>query len=259
LACAVHVLTEIASNNPADYEAQRQALEANAHYIYYLDRIILYELGYLIVWYVDQVPEEQLMSEPLIAMQVAQQQQQDILSRAHEAGMNNPELDYYAGLAMGPTLPALPLLKKAVAADPQTLKGAAHALLAETYYALPDIAGGDLDLAVSTMRTALVKDPSNPRYARLLAAYLIDLGAVDEARSNLARMVGMETGSGGLQIMADQLRIAADLAERINDANLSRQLSGRRDGLLEEHPELLKRIVVSAMGHFGDKDPMEDS
>jgi len=145
-----------------------------------------------------------------------------------------------------------------VAEDPPSLHGAAHALLAETYYALPDIAGGDLDQAIGLMRTAWQQAPDNPLYARLLAGYLVDQGQVEEARAILAQIPDMEAGPGGLQLQADQLRAAGDLAKRIGDADLAQHLSSRRANMLAAHPYLQRRGVVSAMGHFGDKDPMEN-
>jgi hypothetical protein len=54
------------------------------------------------------------------------------------------------------------------------------------------------------------------------------------------------------------LRAASDLAKRIDEADLAQQLSDTRAALLQAHPYLQRRTVVSAMGHFGDKDPMEN-
>ena len=147
------------------------------------------------------------------------------------------------------------LLSK-IAEDPQGLHGAAHALLAETYYTLPDIVGGDLDLAISMMRAARERAVDNPRYARLLAGYLVDIEQPDEAGSNLKELLSMKTEMSGWQLQADQLRAAAGMAERIGDTDLSEQLTKQRNAMLEAHPFLQNRKVVSAMGHFGDKDPM---
>ena len=150
------------------------------------------------------------------------------------------------------------MLLAVIAADPQSLHGAAHELLAKTYYALPDMVGGDLDLAIEMMREAWKRAPDNPRYARLLAGYLLDVEKTEEARSILEQILTMKMDKGGLQLMADQLRVAADLATRMGVIDLSQQLSGQRDDLLENNSFLQKRTVVSAMGHFGDKDPMQD-
>ena len=263
LACAAQVLIVIAEDKASDFDAQLSALQANAQYIYYLDRIILYELGYLIVWYNTDVPKEKMLSEPMIALVAAQQEQQRILQQAHDAGFDRAELNYFESLSIGVNAQALPLLKGVVGADPSSLHGAAHAMLAETYYALPDIIGGDLDLAIAMMREARQRDPYNPRYLRLLAAYLLDKAQFDEARSMLGQLLPMvaelEQGkTGGLQLMADQLRVAADLAQRSGNTDLAQRLTNQRNTMLAAHPYLQKRTVVSAMGHFGDIDPMKD-
>ena len=259
LACAAKVFITRADSHRNDYGDQLAALQANARYIYYLDRVILYELGYLIDWYVVEVPKDKKMNEPMIAMVAARDDQQRLLRLARAAGFAGAELDYYEAALVGPNAAALPLLQSAVAADPQSLHGAAHALLAETYYALPDIAGGDLDKAIGLMRSALQRAPDNPRYARLLAGYLSEQGKSGEAQSILQQILAMEADAGGLQLQADQLRAASDLAKRIGEAGLAGKLSERRISLLEAHPELQSRLVVSAMGHFGDKNPMEDA
>lgn len=263
LACAAQVMVAIADDTLGDYGAQLSALQANAQYIYYLDRIILYELGYLIIWYNTDVPKEKMRNEPMLALIAAQQEQQRILRQARTAGFDQAELNYFESLSIGANAQALPLLKGVVAADPQSLHGAAHALLAETYYAMPDIIGGDLDLAIAMMREAWERAPDNPRYPRLLATYLLDKARVDEARLILGQLLLMaapaeQAKTGGLQLLADQLRVAVDLAQRMGNKDLAQQLSDQRNTMLEAHPYLQKRTVVSAMGHFGDIDPMKD-
>ena len=148
LECGADIMITFADANPGNYDAQLSALQANALYTYYVDRIVLYELGYLISWYVTEVPEETKQNGPMIALLAAREEQMRLLQQARDAGLNTTELDYYEARAIGPHANALPLLKGTVAEDPQGLHGAAHALLAETYYTLPDIVGGDLDLAV---------------------------------------------------------------------------------------------------------------
>jgi len=258
LACGAQLMIGLADEKTGDYDAQLLALRSNALNIYYLDRVVLYELGYLISWYVTEVPEETKLNGPMIALIAAQKEQMRILQQARAAKSDSAELDYYEALSFGPVAKALPLLKGVVAEDPQSLNGAAHALLGETYYALPDIFGGDLDLAVAMLRTAMVRAPDNPRYARLLAGYLLDVDLPDEASSILKQLLSMHPSMAGWQLLADQLRVAADMAERIGDNALAEQLSQRRNGMLEKHPFLQTRTVVSAMGHFGDKDPMSD-
>lgn len=256
LACGTQVMITAADSNAGDYDAQLSALQANALYIYYLDRVVLYDLGYLISWYVTEVPEETKQNAPMIALIAARKEQMRILQQARDAGLASVEMDYYEASVIGPHANALPLLTGTVAEDPQGLHGAAHALLAETYYTLPDIVGGDLDLAISMMRAARERAPGNPRFARLLAGYLVDIEQTDEARSNLKELLSMKTAMSGWQLQADQLRAAAGMAERIGDTGLAEKLSEQRSAMLDTHPILQNRKVVSAMGHFGDKDPM---
>jgi tetratricopeptide (TPR) repeat protein len=122
---------------------------------------------------------------------------------------------------------------------------------------MPDIAGGDLDLAIEMMRQARDRAPKNPRYAPLLAAYLLDTGENQEARTILTALLDLQPEINELQITADQLRIAADIAGRIPDVNLAQRLSSRRCAMLDMHPYLQKRHVVAALGHFGD-NPLDD-
>lgn len=259
LACGAQAWISFADANSGDYDAQLSALRSNALYIYYADRIVLYELGYLIDWYVTEVPEEVKQNGPMIALINARAEQMRILQQARDAGMKSPQLDYYQARVIGPHAKALPLLKDTVAEDPQSLHGAAHALLGETYYTLPDVVGGDLDLAIAMLRTAWERAPQNPRYAILLAGYLLDIEQYDEVRSILTELLSMRTEMAGWQLLADQLRVAADMAERNDDQELATRLTQQRDTLFEAHPFLQKRTVVSAMGHFGDKDPMAES
>ncbi len=259
LACGAQIMTGFADNNTSDLELQLSALRANARYIYYLDRIVLYELGYLISWYVTEVPEETKLNAPMIALLAAQKEQLRILQQARDAGLNSAEMNYYESLGIGPVAKALPLLNDIVAVDPPGLHGAAHALLAQTYYALPDMVGGDLDLAIAMMRAARERAPDNPRFARLLAGYLLDIEQSDEAIAILGQFLSMQSGMAGWQLMADQLRLAADMAKRIGDEGLADQLRQQRSEMFATHDVLQTRTVVSAMGHFGDKDPMADS
>jgi hypothetical protein len=258
LACGAHIMTGFADANASDYDVLLSALQANALYVYYLDRIVLYDLGYLISWYVTEVPEETKQNAAMIALIAARKEQMRILQQARNAGLDSTEMDYYEALVIGPHANSLPLLIGTVAEDPRGLNGAAHALLAETYYTLPDIVGGDLELAISMMRAARERAPDNPRYTRLLAGYLVDIEQPDEVRSNLQELLSMQSGMSGWQLQADQLRAAAGLAERIGDTGLAEQLSKQRSAMLEAHPFLQNRKVVSAMGHFGDKDPMAE-
>lgn len=259
LACGAQVLVNAANSQTANYGAQLTALKANAHYIYYLDRIVLYELGYLISWYVTEVPQETKMNAPMVALMTAQQEQMRLIQQARDADSDAIETAYYEALTIGPNAKIIPLLKPVVATDPKSLKGAAHALLAETYYTLPDLIGGDLDLGIEFMQAASQRDPDNPLYRRLLAGYLLDNGQTEDASKLLKSIMSLKPDMAGWQLLADQLRAAAGLAERVGDNELAAELTENRDSMLEQHPYLQTRLTVSAMGHFGSKDPMQES
>lgn len=258
LACGAQLYIAAADSNSGDTAGQLAALRANERYMYYLDKVVLYELGYLINWYVDDVPEEKKLNAPMRAMLAAQQEQRRLVSRLRDAQVISPELDYFDAQTLGVSADAQPLLRKAVSADPPALAGAAHALQAEIYYALPDILGGDLDEAVTLMRAASERAPHNPRYSRILAGYLLDLNRQDEARATLRGLLELTPEPPGLQLQADQLRSAAELAARLGDPQLAGALGDARDGILRQHPYLQNRKVVSAMGHFGSNDPREE-
>ena len=257
LACGAQVYLEAADKNPGDPAAQLAALRANEHYMYYLDKIILYELGYLINWYVDDVPEEKKLNAPMRAMINAQQAQQGIVQRLRMAKYPSAELDYFEAQTLGVSAQAQPLLSKAVAADPPQLAGAAHAQLAETYYTLPDILGGDLEKAVAMMQAAQKRAAENPRYLRILSGYQLELYQSDQARATLSSLLRLGPEKPELQLFADQLRSAAELAIRMGESGLASELGATREKILAQHPYLQKRKVVSAMGHFGSNNPLD--
>ena len=258
LACGAQLYIADADKSPDDSAAQLAAMRANERYMYYLDKIVLYELGYLINWYVDDVPEEKKLNAPMRAMILAQQEQQRLVHRLREVNTPLAELDYFEAQTFGVSAQSQPLLLKAVTADSPSLAGAAHALLAETYYVLPDILGGDLEKAASMMDAARQRAPRNPRYSRILSGYLLDLGEAQQATTTLQNLLTLEPASSEMQIYADQLRSASELAGRMDKPNLSADLSRTRAELLAEHPYLQTRKVVSAMGHFGSNDPREE-
>ena len=258
LACGASTYVAIANQGPADTQLQFAALRANERYMYYLDRIILYELGYLINWYVDDVPEEKKLNAPMRALIAAQEEQGKLIQHLRSQSIESPELDYFEAQTRGVSAQALPLLQAAVIGDPPLLAGAAHAMLAETYYALPDVLGGDLGRAITMMQAARERAPDNPRFSRILAGYLLDEGKPDKAASLLRALMALKPAEPELQLYADQLRSAAEMAKRLNDMPLSEELATQREQMLKQHPYLQTRKVVSAMGHFGSNDPLEE-
>ncbi|MFT6286666.1 MAG: hypothetical protein ACJA09_001416 [Alcanivorax sp.] len=255
LACGAQLYIAVADKSPDDTAAQHAALRTNERYMYYLDKIVLYELGYLINWYVDDVAEETKLNAPMRAMISAQQNQLRLVQRMRDQKRGSPELDYFEAQTEGVSAQAQPLLLKVVAADPRDLAGAAHAQLAETYYTLPDILGGDLNKAVSMMQAAGERAPENPRYIRILSGYLSELDRDEQAISVLQDLLELTPAQSELQLYTDQLRSASELAKRMDETKLASQLNETRQDLLDEYPYLQNRKVVSAMGHFGTNDP----
>ena len=147
------------------------------------------------------------------------------------------------------------LLKQATRNDPGLLGGSALLALARLYYELPEFMGGDMVAAQKLLDQGLKIAPQNPsllRYAAFVRAQDHDQSA---AATLLAAMVDLQTGPEDLQLLADELRNARDLAMRLQDEPLRLRLDARRDALLKQHPQLLTRASTAANMH-GGVDPI---
>ena len=74
-------------------------------------------------------------------------------------------------------------------------------------------------------------------------------------RSAEIQILPIEPSPLDLQLMADELKNARDLAHRIPAPELEAQLTAKRDALLQANPQLLTRASSAANMH-GGVDPM---
>jgi len=150
---------------------------------------------------------------------------------------------------------ALQLLSKAVALDPKALDGNALWILGRLYYDLPEFAGGDPVKGMSLIEDAYRNTPQNVSLLRYSAYVFLQERDVPRAKQRLAEMLKLQPDPTNLQLLADELKSASELAARADDAALARRLSTKRDQLLKAHPQLLRRLGSAANMH-GGVDPI---
>jgi len=150
---------------------------------------------------------------------------------------------------------AIPLLEKATAKEPGALDGNCLLILGRLYYEVPEFAGGDMDKAAAMLNKATGVAPNNFAVQRYLAYVRLQDRDAEGAKQALAQMLKIEPTPLDLQLMADELKNARDLAHRIPAAELETQLTAKRDALLKAHPELLTRASSAANMH-GGVDPI---
>ncbi|HWS65473.1 MAG TPA: TRAP transporter TatT component family protein [Steroidobacteraceae bacterium] len=150
---------------------------------------------------------------------------------------------------------ALELFAKAVALDPKALHGNALWLLGRLYYDLPEFAGGDPAKGIKLLEEACHSTPQNVSLLRYSAYVFIQERDVPRGKQRLADMLKMKPDPANLQLFTDELKGASELAERIGDLSLARQITVKRDRLFTAHPELLRRLGSAANMH-GGVDPI---
>jgi tetratricopeptide (TPR) repeat protein len=150
---------------------------------------------------------------------------------------------------------ALELFSRAVALDPKALDGNALWLLGRLYYDLPEFAGGDPAKGIKLLEDAYRNTPQNVSLLRYSAYVLIQERDVARGKQRLAEVLKLQPSPANLQLFADELKGASELAERSGDSSLARQIAVKRDQLLTAHPELLRRLGSAANMH-GGVDPM---
>ena len=150
---------------------------------------------------------------------------------------------------------ALELFSRAVALDPKALDGNALWLLGRLYYELPEFAGGDPAKGIKLLENAYRNTPQNISLLRYSAYVLIQERDVPRGKQRLAEVLKLQPSPANLQLFADELKGASELAERSGDSSLARQIAVKRDQLLAAHPELLRRLGSAANMH-GGVDPM---
>lgn len=249
--CASNTLKSIADMNRGDLDDQITALHAYADYIFYLNEDALFNFSYIVEeWHSIETDSVASLKEAIPAFN-------ELLQRAEEISPDDPRVLYYKAVALGVHMDSIPLLKRALVQDVSGQDGLTYALLGEYYFGLPDLAGGDIDLAIGNLQEALKRDPSNPRTIRLLSSALEENGEDDNAMDILAKMINLTPSPHRLQATADELRNAVDLADRVGQQDLSSKLKQRRDSLLGEHPYLMTRVLTSLLMHSGEEHPLE--
>ena len=128
---------------------------------------------------------------------------------------------------------AIPLLEKATAKEPGALDGNCLLMLGRLYYEVPEFAGGDMDKAAATLNKATKSRRTTSPCWRYLAYVRLQANDAEGATQALAQMLKIEPTPLDLQLMADELKNARDLAHRIPAAELETQLTAKRDALLQ--------------------------
>ncbi|WP_298369861.1 tetratricopeptide repeat protein [Azospirillum sp.] len=146
-------------------------------------------------------------------------------------------------------------LEAVVKKKPDALHGIAQYMLGRLRLFMPAFVGGDTAKAVAHLKAARDSDPGNIEILRWQAEALMAERDNAEAQKALTAMLPLEPTPTQRQQFADQLRAAAGLATRVNDAALQTALAAKRDALLAAHPELLARKPTASSGH-GGVDPL---
>jgi uncharacterized protein HemY len=150
---------------------------------------------------------------------------------------------------------AIEMLQEATAREPGVLDGNALLALGRLYYDLPEFAGGDPVKALQALEAALQIAPTQPSLIRYLAYVYEQERQREQAQAVLSRILAVTASNDNLQLLADELRNARDLASRMQNAALEQQLNRKRESLLQAHPELLTRTSSAANMH-GGVDPI---
>ena len=257
LGCAADLLTAAAMVTPDDSGLAVQALLVRSEYIDHVNTLWDYDI------YGVRQPEWAARLEhaiapgKVLAERIAQAAPDDptaLCARAY-FGLVWPFKSADATTALTASRDAIPLLERAVAKEPAALDGNCQLMLGKLYYELPEFAGGDVAKAGTVLAKAHELAPGNASVTRYLAYTRLQEGDPETAKRLLAELLKLDTNAGDLQLTADELKNARDLAHRIPAAELEAQLSAKRDALLATHPELLTR-ASSAVNMHGGVDPI---
>lgn len=257
LGCAADLLSAAAEGAPADPALQIQALLANIAYISHINLLWDFDL------YGIRVPEWSAR------LQHAIEHAKAIDRRLSADSSNNPDVLSTRALykltwpvkvadtktVMTETRAAQALLETATKKDPAALGGNALWVLARVYFDLPEFAGGDGVKALKLLEQAYAQTPNNISLLRYSAYVHAQDRNPSMAKGRLVEILGLEPDPADLQVAADELKNARDLAMRLADDSLAQQLTAKRDALLKAHPQLLTRKTSAANMH-GGVDPM---
>ena len=130
---------------------------------------------------------------------------------------------------------AFELLAKAVALDPKALDGNALWLLGRLYYDLPEFAGGDPAKGMALLEDAYRNTPQNVSLLRYSAYVFVQERQLPQAKQRLAEMLKLRPDPANLQLLADELKSASELANRAGDATLAQRLAAKRHRASSTH------------------------
>ena len=257
LGCAADLLAAAANAEPQDVALSVQALLVRSEYIDHVNTLWDYDI------YGVRQPEWAARLEHAIppgkeiAGRVATAAPDDATALCARAYFNLvwPFKSADARTALTASRDSIPLLEKAVAAEPGALDGNCLLMLGRLYYELPEFAGGDVAKASTVLARAHELAPKNVSVTRYLAYTRLQEGDAAGATSTLTGLLDVEPSPLDLQLAADELKNARDLAHRIPAADLETRLTAKRDALLAAHPELLTRASTAANMH-GGVDPI---
>jgi tetratricopeptide (TPR) repeat protein len=257
LGCAADIWFSLAEAPDADAVTKLQALLATTQYIDHINTLWSYDL------YGVREPEWSAR------LQHATEHGKRIEARLADIAPDDPNALAARALfkvawpskvadtrtQLSETRESVTLLEKAVALDPTALGGNALWVLGRLYYDMPAFAGGDTVKALKLLDEAYRRTPKNISLLRYTAYVYAQEGNAAAARRRLQELVPIVAGPLELQLMADELKNAGDLAVRLGDPALVGQLGAKRDALLKAHTQLLRRRVTAANMH-GGVDPV---
>lgn len=155
------------------------------------------------------------------------------------------------------TRTAMGLFEDVIRSSPATLGGTAQLVLGRIYFELPPLLGGNLERSITLLVDATKRDPTNPQALRYLAEAYDQEMEEEKAKVALTAMLALGSEPGKHQLLADELRMGAGLAQRLGAVDLRTRLLEKRAEHLEQHPELLTRESTAVNGHGGD-NPLTD-
>ena len=257
LGCAADLLYTAAQMSPDDAQLNVQALLVTSEYIDHVNTLWDYDI------YGVRQPEwaarlaHATPQGKSLAERVAKLAPEDPTAECARAYFQIvwPFKSADAKTALTSSRDAIPLLEKATGKAPGALDGNCLLMLGRLYYEVPEFAGGDMDKAAATLNHAQQVAPNNFTVLRYLAYVRLQSNDAEGATQALAQMLKIEPTPLDLQLMADELKNARDLAHRIPAGELEKQLTAKRDALLQAHPELLTR-ASSAVNMHGGVDPI---
>jgi tetratricopeptide (TPR) repeat protein len=257
LGCAADLLFAAATSQPKDAELNLQALLVTAEYIDHINTLWDFDLyGIRVPEWTARLAHANAQGKQLAQRlaKIAPDNATALAARAYfDLVWTLKSAD--AKTALVASRDALGLLERAVAQDPATLGGNALLMLGRLRYDLPEFAGGDTDKGIATLEQAYQVAPTNISVLRYLGYVYQQERKPDLAKKMLARMLAVNAAPTDLQLEADELRNARDLAARMPDAELQGKLDAKRSALLKAHPELLTRAATAANMH-GGVDPI---